>query len=220
MRASNSYLSSGSQAGKIAIVTALHIGVALALINMKVFKPALPPLVVKPITQNRTVVVPPPVVDADTTTKEVLPDIFVPKTEVAVAPPPPFEAPFAKTLPPGPPPIASAGGNGEKTVPGPALPALPRERTYNGPVANASDCVRPDYPARAAREGLTGTVTLALLVGIDGKVADARIDNTSGSKELDNAAVAALKMCKFKAARANGVPEAAWTRMAYVWSLD
>lgn len=219
MRASNIYLSSGSQVSKIAIITALHVGAALALINMKVFKPALPPLVVKPVTKPRTVVVRPEVVRADTTTKQVLPDIFVPKTEVDVQQKPTPDAPIAKTLPPGPIPAVSTGGE-DKINPGTGLPALPKADVYSPPRANASDCVRPDYPARAAREGLTGTVTLALLVGVDGRVTESKIENTSGSKELDKAAVSALSMCKFKPARTNGVAEPAWTRMAYVWSLD
>lgn len=221
MRASNSYLSSGTQVSKIAIVSALHVGVALAFINMKVLLPTAPPVVVKPISKRWTPPIPQPMVEADTATKNVLPEIFVPRTEVSIEHKPPIDAPVARILPPGPLPDISGGGG--KRVEGgdlPALPSLPNERTHNPPVANASDCVRPDYPARAAREGLTGTVTLALLVGVDGRVSDAKIEKTSGSKELDKAAVAALGMCKFKPARTNGVPEAAWTRMAYVWSLD
>lgn len=219
MRISNSYLSSGSQITKIAIVTALHLAFALALINMKMLIPSLPPLVVKPISPPRTVVVTPPIVAADTTTKQIVPVLFVPKTEVKVQQESTPDTPVAKTLPPGPRPTDGAGGV-DKTNPGNALRALPKVDVYSPARANASDCVRPDYPPRAAREGLTGTVTLALLVGVDGRVTDSKIENTSGSKELDKAAVSALSMCKFKPARTNGVAEAAWTRMAYVWSLD
>lgn len=220
MRASNSYLSSGSQVTKVAIVTALHVGVALAFINMKVLLPTAPPVVVKPISKRWTPPIPQPVVKADTATKDVLPEIFVPKTEVSIEQKPPIDAPIAKTLPPGPLPERGGGDKRGATGDLPTLPALPKERTHTPPIANASDCVRPDYPARAAREGLTGSVTLALLVGVDGRVTEAKVENTSGSKELDKAAVSALGMCKFKPARTNGVAEAAWTRMAYVWSLD
>ena len=219
MRASNTYLSSGSQITKIGIVTALHLAFGITLINMKVFLPSLPPLVVKPITPPRTIVVTPTVVEADTTTKQIVPVLFVPRTEVEVQQKPTPDTPVARTLPPGPRPTDDAGGV-DKTNPGGSQPAIAKVDVYSPARANAGDCVRPDYPARAAREGLTGTVTLALLVGVDGRVADSKIESTSGSRELDKAAVAALSMCKFKPARTNGVAEAAWTRMAYVWSLD
>ena len=126
MRASNSYLSSGSQITKIAIVTALHLAFALALINMKTLIPSSPPLVVKPISPPRTVVVTPPIVEADTTTKQIVPVLFVPKTEVKVQPEPTPDTPVAKTLPPGPRPIDGAGGV-DKNNPGNAL------RRSNGP---------------------------------------------------------------------------------------
>ena len=41
------------------------------------------------------------------------------------------------------------------------------------------ECARPDYPASAARAGESGTVSLALLIGANGKVADA--DDLTGA---------------------------------------
>jgi protein TonB len=48
----------------------------------------------------------------------------------------------------------------------------------------------------------------------------ARIQKSSGSRELDRAAVNALSLCQFKPAMNNGVPEAGWAQIAYVWTLD
>jgi protein TonB len=63
-------------------------------------------------------------------------------------------------------------------------------------------------------------VTLALLVGTDGRVTSSRVQTSSGSRELDRAAVNALSLCQFKPAMNNGVPEAGWAQIAYVWSLE
>jgi protein TonB len=51
-------------------------------------------------------------------------------------------------------------------------------------------------------------------------VAGSRVQISSGSRELDKAAVAALSMCKFKPATNAGVAEQAWARIAYVRKLD
>jgi protein TonB len=214
MHASNAYLSGGSKASKIAIVTALHLGVALAFINMKVLPSAPPPFVPEPVHTPKTTPPPPPKLELpDTTTKKIEPPIFIPKQEVVTLEKPPVEAPIAKVLPPGPPPevIRDLRKVGATEVTPPAKPVY---------VPHAGNCARPDYPARAAREGVSGTVSLALLIGADGRVADSKIEHSSGSRDLDKAAVAALSMCTFKPATTNGVAEPAWGKLAYVWSLD
>lgn len=215
MRASNAYNAGGSKVTKIAIVTAVHLGVALALINMKMHTPPLPPLVFEPTTRLKDVVVEPPEpVDVDTTIKEVVPQIFVPKTDIVTEAPPPKDVIVAKALPPGPPPVPNKGG-GTGTV---DVPPVPKSVPYT--LAGLGQCARPDYPASAVRNGETGTVSLALLIGTNGKVSDARIEQSSGSRVLDRAAVAALSNCTFKPATSNGVAEPAWGKIAYVWSLD
>ena len=217
MHASNTYNGGGSKATKIAIVTALHIGVALALINMKVVGPSAPPVEVKPITKPAPELPQPPT-PPDTSTKKVDPTIYIPDT-VIVTEPTPVDPIFAKRLPPGPPPEPTAGPSEKVPVSGPSAPAVAKP-VHIGPRADARDCIRPDYPAQSARNGNTGTVSLALLIGTDGKVSDAKVERSSGFKDLDRAAVAALSMCKFKPATTDGVPEPAWSKMAYVWSLD
>lgn len=87
-------------------------------------------------------------------------------------------------------------------------------------VVDASACAKPDYPKNALRNGDTGTVTLALLVGTDGRVADSRVEKSSGFRELDRAAQVGLGLCRFKPGTVDGVPQQSWTRMQYVWSLD
>jgi protein TonB len=219
MRASNTYPSNGSKVTKIAIVTLLHVGVALALIGMKVVVkdgPKKDPVVV---TFKDPVVVEHEKIKVDLKAAPLaLPVVPVVKTIIDLIQP---ETPIAKVAPPGT-VIKDAGGidKGTGTDKVTVVAEVKKEKVYMAALANAGDCVRPDYPARAARNGDTGTVSLALLIGVDGKVTDAKIKQTSGFKELDRAAISALSMCKFKPATTNGVAEPAWGQIAYVWSLD
>ena len=87
-------------------------------------------------------------------------------------------------------------------------------------LADAKGCATPNYPVNAARNNESGTVTLALLVGTNGKVTDSRIKSSSGSRELDKAAVAALSTCTFKPAMNGDVAEPGWAQIAYVWTLE
>lgn len=84
----------------------------------------------------------------------------------------------------------------------------------------AEGCATPEYPVRAARNGETGTVRLALLVGADGRVSSSRVSKSSGSRDLDRAAVQALSLCKFQPAVNNGQAEAGWAQIDYVWKLE
>lgn len=145
------------------------------------------------------------------------PQIIAPPPEVVVAQqPPPDNVTATVTADPAPPqPTAPAQ---PAQAPAPASADSGAMRT--AVLADASGCVKPDYPARAARDGVSGTVTLALLVGTDGRVAGSRIQNSSGSRDLDKAAVSALSMCKFKPATNGGIAEQAWAQIAYVWTLE
>ncbi|KQW97313.1 energy transducer TonB [Massilia sp. Root418] len=87
-------------------------------------------------------------------------------------------------------------------------------------MVDAANCAKPDYPRNAQRNGDTGTVTLALLIGTDGRVADSKVEKSSGFRELDRAAQVGLGLCRFKPATIDGVPQQSWTRMQYLWSLD
>ncbi|NYE58964.1 protein TonB [Duganella sp. 1224] len=116
--------------------------------------------------------------------------------------------------PPATPPTGAVGDSGTRPAPSRAAPVV------TAAVVDAQACAKPDYPKNALRNGDTGTVLLALLVGPDGKVADSRIEKSSGFRELDRAAQAGLSLCKFKPGTVDGVPQPVWTRMQYVWSLD
>ena len=63
----------------------------------------------------------------------------------------------------------------------------------------------PPYPVMALREGLTGTVTLRVLVDVDGRPIDVQIERSSGHRLLDAAArKQVLAKWRFKPALENG----------------
>jgi protein TonB len=79
----------------------------------------------------------------------------------------------------------------------------------------------PGYPRDAFNEGITGTVELELLVGVDGRVLEARVVRSSGNRQLDNAARdTVLRQWRFQPATRGGVPVQALGRLPVVFSLD
>jgi len=216
MHFSHQHAESGARITKIGIVAALHVALGLVLVksmDMKVI--SMPKLAETIMMITPEAPKPPP------------PPPEPPKPTPKVAPPPQAYAP--------PPEVEVAQQQVEPTIqaavqpdpapPGPvaaeAPPAEPGTAAMRTAVfADARGCGTPEYPARAARNGESGTVTLALLVGTGGRVAGSRVQKSSGSRELDKAAVSALSLCKFKPATSGGVAEQAWAQIAYVWTLE
>jgi protein TonB len=79
----------------------------------------------------------------------------------------------------------------------------------------------PTYPRGPLTEGITGTVELELLVGVDGRVLEARVVRSSGNRQLDSAARdTVLRQWRFQPATHDGVPVQALGRLPVVFSLD
>ncbi len=218
MHATSSYQNGGSKITKIAIVTLLHAGLVFALLQMRTTPPdggqKAPQDVLLVETAPTIEPEPTQVIDPPPTT---VPPIFVPPTIIPTVHNPATAVTTTTTMPTTPPPvIAGPTIIAPPTTPPPPAVATIKEYT---PVA-AGNCAVPNYPAASARNGDTGTVGLALLIAADGHVAQSKVTTSSGHRELDRAAVAALSNCKFKPANTNGVPESAWGKIAYVWTLD
>ncbi|MGI4845194.1 MAG: energy transducer TonB [Janthinobacterium lividum] len=211
----------GGKAGKFALVAGLHALVAMGLVNVMNSKTITLPKLIDDATvwiQPQTPPPPPPE-PPQPVVKAVKPPIVAPKVEVEV-PPPPAEERIQASLEP----EAAVEPAQPSTNDAPPVPAAPPSsnpgQMGSAVLANADGCAKPDYPINAARNGDTGTVTLALLVGADGRVQDARVQKTSGHRELDRAALNALSLCQFKPAMNNGAAQAGWGQIAYVWTLE
>ena len=66
---------------------------------------------------------------------------------------------------------------------------------------------RGEYTDKAREEGIEGTVVLELIVGPDGKTRDIKIIKGIGHG-LDEAAIAAMKKCRFSPGTRDGQPVA------------
>lgn len=222
MRAAETYGNSGSKFGKIAIVTAFHLVAGMALFNMKAMIPStpVPPIItLDPVPEAPKPKAEEPVIEKPKFEQPDLP--IIPKTEIEIDPPPAKDIIRVREEDgPVTPPKPGAKIGGEPSIEGGGATDTQEKRVFSAALANAKDCVLPQYPKTAARDGSEGTVNLALLIGTDGRVSEAKVQRSSGFRELDRAAVAALSMCKFKPASTNGVAEPAWGQIAYVWRLD
>lgn len=148
--------------------------------------------------------------------------------------PPPLPAP-PKLLPPAPsfvlPKIEVTTTSQSQLHPVPAEPERPaspktEERQPALPVRvapvidAARSCTLPQYPAVSIRLGEEGAVDLEFLIDLDGRVADSRIARSSGHPRLDEAARAALALCRFTPGSVDGKPERSWGHLLYRWRLD
>jgi protein TonB len=59
------------------------------------------------------------------------------------------------------------------------------------------DNPRPRYPEAAARGRVEGTVVVRVWVSAGGRAMETRVDSSSGSDALDEAAVAAVRVWRF-----------------------
>lgn len=214
----------GQQLPRIAFVTLLHVLVLGVVIQggRHHFAPAPPPnTTFKPIPPDQPKP-PEPTPPPKPKTSAEPPKVTIPTPVIDVTPPPQRDDVIAektdKKLPPPPPP--TGGGRTDPTplpTPGPVAPPVP---VRVAAVVDARNCSKPDYPPKAYRNGQTGTVTLQMLIGLDGKVVDAKVEKTSGYKELDAAAREGLSLCKFKPGTIDGVAQQSWTKIQYEWHIE
>jgi bla regulator protein blaR1 len=92
------------------------------------------------------------------------------------------------------------------------------DRVDTPAVAQFSSCAKPVWPAEDLRAGHDGTVTLSFLVGVEGKVRDAKIVKSSGYGAMDEAARDGIMKCEFKPATRGGQPVESWVPIQYVWT--
>jgi len=94
-----------------------------------------------------------------------------------------------------------------------AQPAVPAQQP-----SVAQDCAPPAYPDGTQGARMSGVSMMAFLVGSDGAVRETRLLKSSGHAILDDAAQAALKLCRFRPTLKDGQPVAAWQPVQYVWA--
>lgn len=179
--------------GSIGAILLAHVAALYALVTFDVIqiapkkKPLVVDLIAEPPAPPAEKPEPQPVV-----IEKVQPMVIAPPPIVqTVAPPPPPIA--VTTLPPPPKPVAA-----------PAPPAGPvtvgnlDERLLEGRP--------PRYPMESRRKREQGTVIVRLLIGVDGRVAQISIAQSSGFERLDQAAVQAIRSWRWQPIIRDGAP--------------
>jgi protein TonB len=204
---------SGRKVGGFIAVVILHIVLIYALVNglaRKIVEVIQKPLETKLIEEVKA---PPP---------DKPPPPPPPKL---AAPPPPFIPPPEVQVQ-----VPQAMLQNAITAVSNVKPADPVPFTRTAPAAtgpsrtsavvDARGCAKPEYPPAALRAQETGTVALSFLIDVDGRVLEGKVERSSGSRRLDEAARKALSLCKFKPATADGKPEQSWSRIEYEWKIE
>jgi protein TonB len=166
---------------------------------------------IKPLPQEKPPPPPPPRLAAP-------PPPYIPPPEVQVQVPQSAQAITAVTSIRPTEPVAAPG---QPFAAAPAPAAVPRAAPVRtSPVVDAKACEKPEYPPAALRAQETGVVRLAFLIDVNGSAIESKIERSSGSGRLDEAARKALGLCKFKPATVDGKPERAWAKIEYEWKID
>ncbi len=161
----------------LGLVIALHIVLVFALVTalawrrVDVAHAPIETRIIEQVQQPKLVPPPPP------NFAPPLPP-FVPPPEVRIAAPP---APAATTA-------ITAVTNVK-----PAAPAPPHQAVIVQPQIDAAHSHKPDYPLVSRQLGEQGSVILQAFVGVDGKVSEAKIVQSSGFARLDQAAIDGVK---------------------------
>ena len=79
------------------------------------------------------------------------------------------------------------------------------------------ECQLPKYPVAALQSGEQGAVTVELRIGADGFVRDTSLVRSSGHALLDEAALSALRDCRFIPRTENGKSVEGRTDLEFVW---
>jgi len=96
-----------------------------------------------------------------------------------------------------------------------AAPAQPADRAVE-PIAR----VQPDYPPQAFRAGEEGTVVLRVDVDAAGNPGNVDIVSRSGSRDLDRAAIEAVRKWKFRPAMQGGQAVASQVEVPIDFRMD
>lgn len=92
-------------------------------------------------------------------------------------------------------------------TPAPTTPASTYLPNQVDEAASARGCSPPRYPPALKAAGITGTVSLRFVIGVNGEVERPAIEVTSSTNSaFDAAAIAAMMTCRFNSAKIKGVP--------------
>jgi TonB family protein len=112
--------------------------------------------------------------------------------------------------------------NGAKSVPAQTISGKPSRLSVGGTVQAAKIITRvqPVYPESARSAGISGTVVLRAVIGMDGKPLSLRVMNSQIDPDLAHSAVEAVNQWRYTPTLLNGEPIEVDTTITVVYSLD
>jgi periplasmic protein TonB len=128
-------------------------------------------------------------------------------TSVAV-PAEPALAPTATSVQPVPAVVAAVE---------PAANPLPQAASFARP--DHAQCPTANYPMPLRERGIEGTVLLRVRVDAEGRAADVHLLQASGWRLFDEAALQAVRACRFIPARRDGAALASWVEFPVRFAL-
>ena len=147
----------------------------------------------------------------------------------ALSPAPHTPAPPAPPSPPSPTagqpaPVRAAPAQPRQS---PGAPTASDQRPVGLPESGAASVdvsywhnPAPAYPARALRQRAEGTVLLEVQVLSSGQSGEIKLQSSSGSTLLDEAAINAVKTWRFRPAEVNGRPVAQWINVPITFRIQ
>ena len=167
-------------------------------------QPAQPPPPPPPLSLPPQLAPPPPFIPLP----EIRTQLPPPPKAIVVAPSP--KPPVKQEFKPSQAPVPTQVAPAPSAPPAPAAPV----RTGASKIASAG-CDVPEKPAASDRLGETGTVLISVTIGPTGSVTESSVASSSGFKRLDDAALAAISLCRFRPATSDGKPEASKSSVRY-----
>jgi len=85
--------------------------------------------------------------------------------------------------------------------------------------SNILNRIAPVYPTAAVRNGVEGLVTVKALIGMNGELKKSVIKSSSGSADLDKAAISSLNSWKFSSAKMGVNSVDSWLEIPFRFAL-
>ena len=202
---SASYRPASSRIIGVVLVGALHVALVYALVTALAHRSIDAPRA--PIeTKIITEATPPPVeLPPPLPSLAAPPQVFVPPPEVSIAKPPPQQSTAPAVV----------------TTVRPVAPAPTAPPVTVPPHVDQAHSTPFEYPPQSRRLGEQGSVVLQILIDPDGRVADAKLVQSSGFDRLDRAALQGVKTnYRFIPGTVDGKPQPMWLSIKYNWKLQ
>jgi protein TonB len=183
----------------VGVVAALHLLLGAVLVQQQVIPPHRVQSAIRLLDLNT----PPPAPEAPPPPELAEPEIYVPPPAIDLPRPAPTVT--VTVAEPQPAPVPPAVVKSIAVAPRPTAPPSVMASDLGATMISARP---PVYPMESRRKHEQGTVVLMLMLDTEGRVADIRVERSSGHDRLDRAALSAVRQWRWSPTVRDGVPVA------------